>query len=177
MSKTLFLLLLFASPAFAQDQAAAARTAAGCGPGKVDFDVKTDKKSHLLVQPESGKSLVYIFEEEKTNPVAYKVGAVTLKVGLDGSWVGATHGDSYIFFSVEPGDHRLCASWQSAFERMSKLASAVSLTAEPGQIYYFHAYVDEHKEHQPAVYLEPLDPAQAQLLLASSGLSTSHPKK
>jgi len=177
MFKTLFLLLLFAPSTFAQDQAATARTAAGCGSSNVNFDVKTDKKSHLLAQPESGKSLVYIFEDEKTNPVAFKIGAVTLKLGLDGSWVGATHGDSYIFFSVEPGNHRLCASWQSSLERLSKLASAASLTAEPGQIYYFHAYVDERTEHRPSVYIEPLDPAQAQLLLASSGLSTSQRKK
>ena len=176
MTKTLFLLLLLASPALAQDPAAA-RTAAGCGPSNVDFDVKTDKKPRPLAQPESGKALIYVFEEERTDPVAFKVGAVTLKVGLDGSWVGATHGSSYVYFSAEPGDHRICSSWQSALPRISKLASAVSLTAEPGQIYYFHAYVDERKEHQLAVYIEPLDPAQAQLLLSSFGLSTSHAKK
>ena len=35
-------------------------------------------------------------------------------VGVDGVWVGPTHGDSYLYFAVAPGEHHLCASWQSA---------------------------------------------------------------
>jgi hypothetical protein len=27
---------------------------------------------------------------------------------LDGSWIGANYGTSYLFFSVAPGEHRLC---------------------------------------------------------------------
>ncbi|MFY9531896.1 MAG: hypothetical protein WAR24_23580 [Candidatus Acidiferrales bacterium] len=42
-SMLVLLLLLLASPVFAQDQAAVARAAAGCGPDQVEFDVKTDK--------------------------------------------------------------------------------------------------------------------------------------
>jgi hypothetical protein len=59
------LFALLTLPVFAQDRAAAARAAAGCGPDKVQFDVKTDKQQHSESQPEGGKALVYVFENEK----------------------------------------------------------------------------------------------------------------
>jgi hypothetical protein len=175
------LLLLVASPAFAQDQAAAARTASGCGPDQIDFDVKTDKKQHPAPQPESGKALIYVIEVLKTDDAGFKIGGVTTKVGLDGAWVGANHSQSYFFFSVDPGDHRLCTSWQSSLGSRSKLGSALSLHAEPGQIYYFRARVyaltENRDRNDLAVKFEPIDPAEAQFLISSSPLSTSKPKK
>lgn len=60
--------LLSALPAFAQDQAASARTAAGCGPSQTQFDVKLDDTLHLLAQPEEGKAIVYVFEDDFTGP-------------------------------------------------------------------------------------------------------------
>jgi hypothetical protein len=177
MMKTILAVLLFASPIFAQDDAAAARAAAGCGPAQVGFDVKTDKKQHPAPQPEAGKALVYVFLDVKQQSNTLNIGTVTTKVGLDGAWVGANHGKSYFFLSVDPGDHRVCAAWQSSLERYSKLASAADLTAETGRLYYLRVSVDERQEHQPAVKMEHIDPAEAQLLIASSSLSTAHPKK
>jgi len=167
---------LFALPALSQDQAAAARTAAGCGPSEVQFDVKTDKKQHPVAQPEAGKALVYVIEAEKADRGVFKIGAVTTRAGLDGSWVGANHGASYFYFSVEPGEHRLCTDWQSSFKSISRLGSAVSFTAEAGKVYYFRVEVHETSNHPLAVKLEPLDSAAAQFLISSSSLSISHPK-
>lgn len=170
------LFVVFASPAFAQDQAAAARAAAGCGPDQVSFDVKTDKKQHPAPQAEPGKALVYVSQDvEQSNSV--NIGTVTTRVGLDGAWVGAIHGKSYFFFSVDPGSHRVCAAWQSNFKRLSKLGSAADLTAEAGQVYYLRVRVDERPEHRPDVKMEHIDTAEAQLLIASSSFSTSQPKK
>jgi hypothetical protein len=42
-------------PAPKEDQAAAARAAAGCGPSNVEFDLKTDTKQHPVSQPEPGQ--------------------------------------------------------------------------------------------------------------------------
>jgi hypothetical protein len=172
-------LAVFASAVFAQDDAAAARAAAGCGPAQVQFDVKTDKTQHPSPQPESGKALVYVFEVQlRDRDINYLGLSVTTKIGLDGGWVGANHGESYFYFSVDAGDHRLCAIWQSSLERYSRNASAISLTAEAGKVYYFRTIVDQRKEqHQPVVKLEPLDPAEGQILVAASAFSTSHPKK
>jgi hypothetical protein len=176
--KNIFVLLLFAlltSPVFAQDKTA--RTAAGCGSDKVQFELKTDKHQNSEAQPESGKALVYVFEVEKRDTDALPVLNVTIRIGLDGQWVGANHGKSYFFFSAAPGDHDLCASWQSSLKTYSKLASAASLTAEAGKVYYFQTTVDQRSHRQPAVRIEPVDPAEARLLLADSSLSSSHPKK
>jgi len=59
-------LAVFASPLFAQDDAAAARAAAGCGPGPDQVRVKTDKNQHPA--PKGGKptkALVYVFQDVK----------------------------------------------------------------------------------------------------------------
>jgi hypothetical protein len=173
----LLIVVLLTLPAFGQDQAAVDRAAAGCGPDKVQFDVKTDKHPQSEAQPEAGKALVYVFENEKRDRDALPILNVTTRIGFDGQWVGANHGESYLFFSAAPGDHSLCASWQSSLSMYSKLASAASLTAEAGKVYYFQTKVDERNHHQPAVRLEPVDPAEAKLLLAGFSLSSSHPKK
>lgn len=157
------------------DAAALAR-AAGCGPNEVEFNVKTDKKQHPAVQPEPGKAMVYVFDTIRMDP-GLKLGTVTLRIGLDGNWVGANHGDSYFYFPVEPGEHRVCAQWQSTFGRLSKLASAASLTAVAGEVYYLRAIVDARSHDDPAVRVEPLDPAEAVLLMGNSAYATSQPKK
>jgi hypothetical protein len=139
--------------------------------------VKTDKSRHPQGQAPPGKALVYVFEVERTDAQALKTGAVTIRIGLDGQWVGANHGNTYFYFPVDPGDHNLCANWQSTFGRFSKLAAAVSLTAETGQVYYFLTKVDERSHDNPAVWMEAVDPAEAKLLIASASLSDFHPKK
>ncbi|MGA8367698.1 MAG: hypothetical protein ACLQMT_13120 [Candidatus Acidiferrales bacterium] len=171
----LFLFLLFATPMLAQNQAALA--AAGCGSDKIQFDVKTDKKQHPAAQPDPGKALVYVFEQEKLDPGSIDGLHATTRIGLDGQWVGANHGESYFFFSVDPGEHNLCANWQSSLGMYSKLASAATLSAEAGHVYYFQTTVGERTHRQPAIWLKALDPAEGNLLLASSSFSTSHPKK
>lgn len=184
MVKRILAAVLFVAPVFSfvtplaaqgqvQDQTAAARNSAGCGPAGVEFDVKTDKKRHPAPRPDPGKALVYVFQHERHKPDVYTIGAVTVRVGLDGNWVGANHGSSYFFFPVETGEHRVCSQVQSSFKRYSKLASAISLNAEPGKTYYFRTFVDEAS---PNVKLEAIDQAEAELLIASSALSSSHPK-
>jgi hypothetical protein len=180
MIKITLAFLLFASPVFAQDQAAAARAAAGCGPQQIQYDVKTDKKQHPAPQPETGKALVYVFEEVRGNQLGVGVTGVTSRVGLDGTWIGANRSKTYFFFSVDPGNHRLCTNWQSSVASRSKLGSAASLTAEAGKTYYFKTKVyslPEREQYEVIFRLEPLDPAEAQLLVASSALSISQPKK
>jgi hypothetical protein len=180
MTKILLGALLLAMPVIAraqdtQDAAALAR-AAGCGPNEVEFNVKKDKNKHPAPQPEAGKALVYVIDKVKLDP-GLVLATVTLRIGLDGSWVGANQGDSDFYFPVDPGEHHICAQWQSTFGRLSKLASAASLTAEAGQVYYFRAIADARSHDQGAVWLEALDPAEALLLTSSSAYSTSHPKK
>ena len=176
MTKSVVIVFLLALPAFAQDQAGVARAAAGCGPKEIQFGVKTDAKQHPMAQPESGKSLIYVFQDEKRDPsINYMGQHPTTRVGLDGDWIGASHGKSYFFLAIEPGDHRLCSDWQSSIYR--KLGSAVGFTAEVGKTYYFQASVEERPTFPPGLKLEQIDGAQGQFLIASSSLSTSQTKK
>src|SRR5580704_7921755 len=120
--RTLLALLLFALPAipaYGQDPSAAAGS--GCGPDKVQFDVKTDKNQHIQSQPEPGKALVYMFEQVKLDADALPVNLATIRVGVDGQWVGANHGRSYFSFPVEPGDNSICVSWQTTWIKIARL--------------------------------------------------------
>ena len=127
-----------------------------------------------MSQASPDKALVYIFEDQ---PSPCGLECVTVRTGLDGTWIGATHGASYFYFSVAPGDHRVCSQWQSSFKILSKLGSAATLDAEPGGVYFFQARVREHEDHTWEVILEPIDPARAQFMIASAPFSTATPKK
>jgi Protein of unknown function (DUF2846) len=174
MNKTMvagILLVLFASSAFAQDPAPTLSARGGCGPSEAYFDVKADRKQHPVATPDASKALVYIFEDMEHGP--------TMRVGLDGAWVGANKGKSYFFFSVDPGDHQVCTNWQSGtFKETSKrIGSAMTLKAEAGRVYYLRAQVYERSEQDHNVKLEPVETAEGQFLISASAFSSSHPKK
>ena len=168
--KTLLAVILLSLPALAADQAPAA-VAAACGPDNVKFDVDSSGRQPAA-QPEPGKALVYVVEQfdRPTN----ELGRPTIRVGLDGSWMGANRGTSYLSFSVEPGAHHLCADWQSLppLRLINHVpASLASLTAA-GQTYYFRARIVEHSGNGPwTLDLERLDRDEGQLLVATSPLS------
>lgn len=171
--RLLFLWLLLSCSLLAADDAAQARAAAGCGPDEVHFKVKTDKNKHPLVDPQPGKANVYVIARVLPDGVI-RFGGPLLRVGVDAGWVGADRGNSYFYFAIDPGDHRVCTQIQSLSKAMSKVSGATHLTAEAGQSYYLEAKVVEPTEH-PGVFikLEPLDSAQGQVMIASSALSTS----
>jgi hypothetical protein len=82
-------------------------------------------------QIETGKALVYLIVDETSyDAFPYPIN----RAGLDGKWVGATWGNSYLYFSVDPGVHHLC----STLDQFNKTATT-SFIAEAGDIYYFEA--------------------------------------
>ena len=104
-----------------------------------------------------------------------------MRVGVDGAWVGAYDYKSYIYFSVDPGEHRLCTSQQSSLKsRRDTNASAITFTAEQGEVYYFRNQTPTaflSRVPSGRVELDVLDPAQAQLMVLQWAYSTSQPKK
>jgi hypothetical protein len=119
---------------------------AACGSDDVMFSVKSSATQQPAPQPEHGRALVYVLEQWETKwdnelpPTGFLQGKPTVRVALDGSWVGANRGASYFFFPVEPGEHHLCADWQSAPPSVVGRKLALSnLRAEPGQTYYLRA--------------------------------------
>lgn len=171
MKRLILLVFLSASAAFAQDPSATARAAAGCGPTQVQFDVKLDETAHALAQPEEGKALVYVFEDAITT--------TTMRIGADGSWVGATNGKSYISFSLAPGIHSVCTEWQSnTFKKTAeKVGGALSLGVQAGKIYYVRMTFEEFSQANGRIRLELADDAEGQFLLSGSLFSKSQPKK
>jgi len=172
--RTAFALLVFAISSFAQNPSAVSSAQAACGPNGIDFDVKDDNSQHVIEQPEAGKALLYVIQDMGT--ISCIGGCITTKIGLDGAWIGAVHHSSFLSFAVEPGEHHLCANWQSHFERLSRLVGLVHFTAEGGKIYYFRTRAFGDK-NQYLFDLDPLDSDQGRLFVAHYPLSISHTKK
>jgi len=175
MLRSLFAIVILTLPVYAQDEHPA-RTSAGCGSQAIQYAVKGDKTPHPIVTPEPGKAAVYIVQQEKRDVDSLNLWAVTTRIGLDGAWQGANHGQSHSLLSVDPGEHHLCVDWQSSLKEFSNAGSATTFTAEAGKTYYFLATVEERQKHEPAILLEAIDPAEGQLLISKSSLSKSHPK-
>jgi Protein of unknown function (DUF2846) len=130
----------FAASAFAQSAVSQTSSnlpqavAPGCRAFDVNFAVKRHNGEHPFIQPAAGKALVYFIEDDKQ---FHGLNDPTTRAGLDGKWVGATHGSSYFYFSVEPGEHHLCASWQGKDQQY--FSTMLSLNAEAGKSYFFRA--------------------------------------
>lgn len=179
--KAALVVLFFAASAPAQDLSFATAGSA-CGPAETSFAVKTTSGSRALQQPEPGKALVYVIEDQKFRAI----NDATARVGLDGAWVGANRGNSYLYFLVEPGEHHLCTDWISTFLPSGRLVSLAPLTAEADKTYYFRArtsggkgsLADDHWSADGAsIDLDLVNADEGKLLVASSALSVSHPKK
>jgi hypothetical protein len=177
MKAALAVLFLGVVSAFAQQPSAITAAEAACGPQEVQFESQPASTQPLttqpLTQPEAGKSLVYVVEvfEKAVNQFSRP----TLRVGLDGKWVGAAKGDSYVSFSVDPGEHHLCTRWQSHWKRFSDKAAFAGFTADSGKIYYFRARILEG-ENNFALDFEPVNEDEGKYLVASSAASVSKPK-
>jgi hypothetical protein len=152
------------------------------GPPNAEFQIKMDNTQSPGFQPESGKALVYVAEDQKFQAAK----EVTARIGVDGAWVGATRGNSYLFFSAEPGEHHLCADWRSSFLARGRLVSLFGFTAEAGKVYYFRvrttggpsSMLDRSALDESALFdLELINVDEGKLLVSTSPYSTSRPKK
>jgi hypothetical protein len=174
------LVISFAGSAFAQDPASVSAAEAACGPAQVQFDARAAKDqaptaNEPPAQLEAGKSLVYVVEV--FDKAANQISKPTLRVGLDGKWVGADKSDSYLSFSVDPGEHHLCTRWQSTWKRFSDKAAFAGFTADPGKVYYFRARIIEGDGSNFSLDFSPVNEDEGKYLVASSAPSVSRPKK
>lgn len=156
--------ILCSAVAVAHDAAFASATAA-CGPKEDKMKVTSDNSKDLLTQPESGKALVYVIEDDG---VANRIigGGATWRIGLDGAWVGGINRHNpYTSFSVTPGEHHLCTSRQSILAYLSKATGVAHLNAESDKTYYFRV---REWESQTVFFVDltHVDSDQAKLLIA-----------
>lgn len=148
-----------------------------CGAATAHFDWQT-APAPAITQPEVNKSQIYVIEV--FDKVPNQFARPTLRIGMDGAWVGANKGSSYLSFAVDPGDHHLCASWQSRFKSYSRKAAFAGFTAEPGKTYYFRARITEQGGTQGAssfwLDLDRVNPDEGKYLVQSSAFGVSHLK-
>jgi len=156
--------ILCSMPAFSQDAAIVAATAA-CGPKDDHLKVSSENAKGLLTQPELGKALVYVIEDDGV--INNFVGAgITWRVGVDGAWIaGLNRHSPFTSFSLTPGEHHLCVNWQSSAENLAKATNLARLETEVDKTYYFRI---RKWDTQSAVYvdLSPIDSDQGKLLIA-----------
>jgi hypothetical protein len=179
--RTALVMILFAVSALAQNSNVIPHAPA-CGAPKVQFSAKMDSGQTAAPEIESGKALVYVVEDQKFKAVK----DVTARIGLDGAWVGATRGNSFLFFSVEPGEHHLCADWVSSFLTYGRNVALFGFTAEAGKIYHFRARTTGGPPpmtersglgDSASIDLDLVNSDEGRLLVESSTLSVSHSKK
>jgi hypothetical protein len=110
LAARIFILTVFlALSAFVPAQSPGASQGAR-GPKEVRFDAVRTQGNPPVLEP--GKALIYVSEVFKKVPGEW--GNPTIRIGLDGAWMGATRANSYVAFSVDPGEHHLCTNWQSS---------------------------------------------------------------
>lgn len=178
--KTAFVVIYLAASAIAQNFNTAAPVQASCGPTQTEFQIKLQNQAEMQPALDGGNALVYVVEEERFKYVR----EVTVRIGADGAWVGATRGTSHLAFSLAPGVHHLCVDWMP--QDASRQISLFGFTAEAGKVYYFRARIsggpassfDPHAlDFGSAIDLDPVNEDEGKMLVAISPYSVSHAKK
>jgi hypothetical protein len=184
MKTTLVIILLVAS-AFAQYQSPLDAAEAACGPKDVKFEVKSGAPQPAAPnKSQPGKAIVYVIEDlgqcsdctGRSNAFSTNVANALTKVGLDGAWVGANQGNSYFFFTVEPGEHHLCINWQSRLQVRSRAFAMSNFTADAGTVYYFRERLFPGNADY-SFDLDPINTDEGKYLVATSSYSIAHSKK
>lgn len=183
--KTFLAILLLASCVLAQDdhitdkaKGEIASAAAACGPEETKFDLKTSDAGHSLAQPEPGKALLYVIGQDGTQNIFCKGCEIIARVGLNGDWIGAVNGDSFLSSSVAPGEHHLCTQWQSRFSTRSKRLALANFNAEAGKTYYFRMrLITQGKDAPPLLDMEQINSDEGKYMVLTSQTSESHAKK
>ena len=171
MRSILLLALVCAAPAYGQNASKDFRTAAGCGPQSTQYHVTLGAPDKGAIAPSPGKARVYVVEILGANNTGT---GITTRVGVDGNWVGANTGKGYISFEVDPGDHNICADWQSSLEQRQRDGAAMVMRAEEGGTYYFVVAI---LVQALDFNLTEADEAEGQWLLSISQKSVATQKK
>jgi len=138
-----------------QNNAAIKAAEAACGPANARFHVVLAAEA-VKFPPRTGKAVIYVLEM----PLG-----PTVRVGIDGKWIGAEKATSYLAVRVSPGVHHLCVQQQSRSKFVNKLVALNSLEANADHSYYF--LVDVAHPLGPAWFrLDALNEDEGRELLA-----------
>jgi hypothetical protein len=164
----LFLAFFGLSVSFAQENPKQILGAPGCGSAEEEFEVNRNKGQHPRAQLEAGKALMYVIQND-----TYHAGRnLVTRIGMDGKWIGATRGNSYLYSPADPGERHLCVSWQGKGNK----AAAFHFTAVEGKTYFFMIR-NVSMRYTEDIQFGALDSDEAQLLMSTYTVSTWQPKK
>lgn len=172
------------------------RPQAACGDPSAKFTVRPGALIQPTVPIGKDEARVYILDDTVIpfQPGQHLSGAATIKVGLNGQWIGATKGRSYIELPVQAGENHVCGRVQRTRYRWPAGCFLVGNTAllrlhvVAGQTYYARAkayHIDLEDSEVCAFNLDTVNPDEGKLLLAESlpavwkktSPPTQHPSK
>ena len=148
-----------------------------CGDPKVKFDVSIEMAKNHPLAVEAGTALVVFIETAEDINISCILCNPTARFGVDGTWVGANKGTSYFTYSVSPGEHHLCASWQPVGVLYGNAVGLNLFTATAGKVYYFQAKVTLNGSapggKEGTVELDPLNEDEGKYLVENYWLATA----
>jgi len=147
--------------------AKALRTAmSACGPRDEAFKVRL-KPGGGPVPSTPGKAVVFVIGN--STHFGEGPGAPILRVGVDGSWVGAVKGSgwpSYVALLLTAGVHHFCAQWQGPGDATSVALNV--LNVQPGESYWLVAEgISPEPIEGPVLTLDPVNADEGKLLIAA----------
>lgn len=178
--KAAVVFLCLAVSAFAQQkelfgqQSGQNRLASACGPQDTYYKVKLDRSQHGPMPPEAGKALVYFIHDDGSGVGGASLVSPTARYAIDGSWVGANHGESWFAVAVTPGVHHVCTALQSSF--LDPRLELAHITAEAGKSYYFRTRLVTSKSVE-LLELQKIDSDEAGYLYSEYPMATATVKK
>jgi len=123
---------------------------------------------------QAGKAMIY-FAHDAGIPLDHlTVGYPTTQYALDGSWVGAGHGDSWFAVAVAPGEHHMCATLPSSF--VVQRVELAHFTAEPGKSYFCRTRLVMSGAVE-LLELDTIDRDEGQYEVSMYPMATAHPRK
>ncbi len=166
------------------------RTAeAACGDPTARFTVKRIQGPADVPAPSAGSARVVVLEsglmyadgyflpKGKSSPKSYKrlpqSLTPTVRIGMDGRWLGALRGNDFTSFTVAPGEHHLCVQFQNppnaGASSTAPMAFLSSMNAAVGRTYYFQiSYMMIHNLNKCGLELQPLQEYSGRLILSRS---------
>lgn len=166
---------LGSEPAKSRNSWSFSEVAQSCGPRDVTLDVRL-KDGAGSPSPESAgeESLVYVVQDVQEQVPANS--SLITRFGVDGRWVGANQGRSYIRLKLRPGTHHLCVSGQWTKLRSENSIALRRIMMNSGQVYYVRVRLLYPAEGGISLGLETVDEDEGKFLVDSSAYSESHPK-
>jgi len=146
-----------------------------CGSDKVKFDIEKTKSDGTLPPVSEGKSRIVFIDTVLWTGVHIGGGGNTTRFGIDGTWVGATSGNSYFTIEIAPGEHHLCSAEQGVFSAKKDTVNMTSFTAEAGKTYFFEYKVNmqaAYKANLKTASLSAVDGDEGKYRLKSLQIST-----